>query len=452
MSKVTINGAGLVGSLLAIALKKRGHEVAIFEKRSDPRAAKKAEGRSINLILTSRGLHALDGVGLKEQALQLTVPVYGRLMHSLDRSLQYQPYGRDQSECNYSVSRSDLNNFLIDQAQKMGVHFTFNAELENLDRQHKTLTFKGGLQSSFEFLIATDGAGSIVRRSLEEQNVPLNSSVDFINADYKELFMPLDEHGQPKLKTEALHIWPRGRHMLMALPNLDGSFTMTIYLPPDQHSPNFGELQNPDSIRNYLAQQFPDALELMPNAIEEFQKNPQGRLGTVRLQQWSDGDSIALLGDASHAIVPFFGQGMNSGFEDVSEFIELLEQNGEDFRLVFSKLTQSRLPNTNAIADMALENFIEMCELVGDPRFLLKKKIEHAIELAYPNLYRSRYGMICYTLIPYKNCLEIGLLQEQILQSLLECTPNVEALNLSLAKEKIHEVLLPYMQRQNFQI
>jgi kynurenine 3-monooxygenase len=440
MSKITIIGAGLVGSLLSIALKKRGHDVSVFEKRSDPRTAKMIEGRSINLILTSRGLKALDGVGLKEQSLKLTVPVFGRLMHAKDRTLQYQPYGRDQSECNYSVSRSDLNNFLIDQAQALGVAFAFSHELKTLNRAEKTLCFQNEERATYDFLLATDGAGSAVRKSLEEQGIDLGSSVDFINADYKELFMPLDSTGKPKLKTEALHIWPRGRHMLMALPNLDGSFTMTVYLPTHTYSPHFGELKTPEDIERYLAQEFPDALELMPNAVEEFLTNPQGRLGTVRLNKWSDGADIALLGDASHAIVPFFGQGMNSGFEDVTTMVELLDQHQEDFRAVFDQLTQDRRVHTNAIADMALENFVEMSELVGVEEFLIKKKMEHAIELAFPDRYRSRYGLICYTLKPYAECLEIGERQKRLLQECFDRFQKPEQLDLDWIEKQLNQL------------
>lgn len=430
MSKVTIIGAGLVGSLLSIALRKRGHEVHVFEKRADPRLAKKLEGRSINLILTSRGLHALNGVGLRDQALRLTVPVYGRLMHAKDRTLQYQPYGRDHTECNYSVSRADLNNFLIEEAQKSGVQLYFQSDLIALDRTNKTVSFQDRDTNQFDYLIGTDGAGSMVRKALEQQGIDLGSSIEFINADYKELFMPLAPNGEPQLKTEALHIWPRGRHMLMALPNLDGSFTMTVYLPSHTHSPHFGELNDQEQIQRYLSQEFPDAIELMPNAVDEFLRNPQGRLGTVRLHHWSDGADIALLGDASHAIVPFFGQGMNSGFEDVSVLCDMLDRHQEDFKAVFSKLTQERASHTNAIADMALENFVEMSELVGREDFLTKKKMEQAIESHFPHQYRSRYGLICYTLKPYRECLEIGQRQQQLLGDCYQQFKNVESLNL----------------------
>lgn len=442
MTSLTIVGGGLVGSLLALALKQRGHQVKLYEKRADPRKTGAVEGRSINLVITSRGLEALRHLGLQEEALKLCVAVYGRQMHAKDRTQVFQPYGRD-GECNFSVSRSELNHFLLDRAEQAGVELYFDHQLIDLDRDQKTLSFHERSNVSFDYLIATDGAGSAVRQVLRDKYRAFQESSEFLSAGYKELFLPTDQHGKPALNFEALHIWPRGHHMLMALPNLDGSFTMTLYLPHTAATPAFDQLTSAQEIQSYLQTEFPDAYELMPDAIADFQQNPEGKLGTVRLSSWLGSPHILLLGDASHAIVPFFGQGMNSGFEDVSFLLKELEQNGDQFHEAFQAVERERPKNTEAIANMAIENFTEMSEKVGDSNFLLRKKVEAKLEQEFPERYRSRYGMITYTLIPYHLTYQLGLVQGEILERLCKNLDSPDQVDLALADQLIAEKLDP---------
>lgn len=448
MTKTVVVGGGLVGSLLTLALKKRGHQVELFEKRPDPRKGLRLEGRSINLIITSRGLHALDKLGLAQKALELCVPVTGRMIHSLTGELAYQPYGRDKTECNYSVSRSDLNNFLLSEAEKAGVPIHFAKELEKADFKNKKLFFHGQTEATtYDFLYGADGAGSNVRAELLKSDSHLKESVEFLSAGYKEMFMPLKADGMPALQKEALHIWPRGHHMLMALPNLDGSFTMTLYLPHQGATPSFQQLNSRERIEEYLSSYFQDALPLMPRALEEFEKNAEGKLGTVRLNRWNAHNDVLLLGDASHAIVPFFGQGMNSGFEDVSQLLDLMDQGMEQGSELLEEMNKIRRPNTEAIADMALENFYEMSAKVGDANFLLRKQVEAKLEAAYPEDYRARYGMITYTLIPYALAFELGKIQEELLDKLCHNLSSSDQVDLHLGKALIDEMITPFKRK-----
>jgi kynurenine 3-monooxygenase len=451
MSKIVITGGGLVGSLLALSLKRCGFSVSLFEKRSDPRLASAQEGRSINLIITSRGLNALQKVGLAADALKLAVPVYGRMMHSITGELTYQAYGRPD-ECNYSISRAELNCFLLDRAQKAGVELHFSKTTESVDFDKRELVFSDGQRLNYDFLFATEGTGSRVREELCRVRPDIKSSIDFLSAGYKELTMPLLSDGSAALQKEALHIWPRGQHMLMALPNRDGSFTMTLYLPHKGGELSFDSIQTANEARDYFTRFYPDALELMPNAIDEYTKNMEGKLGTVRLSQWLAFDSVCLLGDASHGIVPFFGQGMNSGFEDVAAILDRLDQHHTDpthakLIAVLAPLVRERKVDTDAIADMAIENFTEMSEKVGDQDFLLRKKVESKLEEHFPHDYRSRYGMITYTLIPYHHAYELGLLQNKLLDELCNSLDSVEKLDLEQAKQAIERWVTPYKTR-----
>lgn len=446
MKKILIVGGGLVGSLLAVMMKKRGHHVEIFEKRTDPRLNKNTSGRSINLIVTSRGLHALKSVGLYEEALKLTVAVTGRMMHSKKGELTYQAYGRDPSECNYSISRSDLNNFLLERAEALDIPIHFNKTLTNIDLQKKQASFQNET-TSYDVLFGTDGAGSETRALLKRKLEHFEESVEFLSAGYKELFMPLDPAGLPQLRKDALHIWPRGSHMLMALPNLDGSFTMTLYLSHKGAAPSFETLSDRKAVLNYFTENFADAVPLMPDILQEFEENPEGKLGTVRSGPWVYQDSVAILGDASHAIVPFFGQGMNSGFEDCTSLANFLDESGENFEKAFKNFQAWQPKQANAIADMALENFIEMSEKVGDENFLKRKKCESYLEQHFPTKYRARYGMITYTLIPYAIAQEIGLVQDEILTELLKGVGAVEEIDLKLAGKLIDEKITPLARR-----
>jgi kynurenine 3-monooxygenase len=443
-AKVTIIGAGLVGSLWAVLLRQRNIDVTIFEKRSDPRLAKDKGGRSINLVITSRGMHALEQAGLLQKALELSVPVYGRMIHPKAGDLVYQAYGQE-GERNLSISRSGLNHFLIDEAERAGAEIHFDHGLENIDFETKTASFSGSEKHSYDLLFGTDGAGSLVRKQLTRQFPEIaQEKNEWLPADYKELFLPAPN----SLDKKALHIWPRGSHMMMALANLDGSFTMTMYLPKENHTVSFAHIKNTKDIEDLFKNEFPDAIPLMPNYLQDFEKNPQGALGTVRCTKWTYDDSVALMGDAAHAIVPFFGQGMNSGFEDCTNLLKILEQNKGDWAQALSEYDKTQRPNANAIADMAIENWLEMSEKVADPQFQLRKKVEALLEKNFPNLYKSRYGMVTYTRIPYHLVQEAGRLQDQILAELLEGVKTPEDVSLAKAESLLTTKYAPFL-RQN---
>jgi kynurenine 3-monooxygenase len=439
--KITIIGAGLVGSLWAVLLRKRGLEVDVFEKRPDPRTAKDEGGRSINLVITSRGIHGLEQAGLLQKALDLSSPVYGRMIHAKTGELSYQPYGQE-SERNLSISRSALNHFLIEEAERAGAKIHFDHALDKIDFKNKKISFSGSQTHSYEMLFGTDGAGSLVRKNLTQQFPEIQEQTQWLPADYKELFLPAPN----SLDKKALHIWPRGSHMMMALANLDGSFTVTLYLP-QKGNVSFENIKTTQDVEKLFKNEFPDAIALIPNYLEDFTKHPQGALGTVRCSSWTLGNSVALMGDAAHAIVPFFGQGMNSGFEDCTIFLRLLDDNKGDWSKTLSAYDKTQRPNANAIADMAIENWREMSEKVGDARFLLRKKVEATLEKKFPNLFKSRYGMVTYTLIPYHLVQEAGLLQDQILAELLDGMSSVEELSLEKAETLLKEKYQPFLQR-----
>ncbi len=436
--KITIIGAGLVGSLWAVLLRKRNYQVEVFEKRSDIRLDQKTSGRSINLILTSRGLNALEIAGLKTQALELCVPVYGRMMHSKTSELTYQAYGAN-GEHNFSVSRRDLNLFLLNEAEKAGAKIHFNESLDHIDFKNKKFKMNSGLSKDYELLFGTDGAGSLVRKNLVQQmpDQYIESS-EWLSADYKELYLP-----QPNvLDKKSLHIWPRGDHMMMALANLDGSFTITVYLQKKA----FQQIKTKSDIENLFRTEFPDSIELMPDYLKDFEMNPQGALGTIRCNNWVYQDSVCLMGDAAHAIVPFFGQGMNSGFEDCTQFLKILDQSLGNFEKTLKVFNQTQPQNANAIADMALENWVEMSEKVADPKFLMRKKAEGMVEKQFPEIFKSRYGMVTYTLIPYHLVQKAGHVQDQIFSELCKDLDTVENLSLEQAGKLLDSQYKPFLQ------
>lgn len=451
MKKVVISGAGLVGSFWALALKKKGYHVELFEKRSDMRLEGAEGGRSINLVATSRGLNAFAAAGVLDEVRKIIVPVTGRMMHSMEGDLTYQPYGRDESECNYSVSRSLLNKTLMTEAEKAGVTIHFEKELVSLDTEEKVATFSKGTKVQYDLFFGADGAGSPTRKTILSLIPDATESVDFIDSDYKELLMPSGPAGEYPMEKKALHIWPRGDHMLMALPNLDGSFTMTVYLP-QKGERSFENLKTKEDVSAFFEKFYSSSVPFMPNFAEEFFENPQGKLGTVRMSHWVYKDQVALIGDAAHAIVPFFGQGMNCGLEDCTVLLALMEKYPEDWEKIFSEYDQFQRPNGNAIADMALENFIEMRDKVGDERFLLKKAIEHKIESTFSDRYRARYGMVTYTLIPYRLALKAGLIQQEILDELSKGVASVDEVDMEKAEQLVDQKFTPFLKENKIDI
>ena len=446
---VTIVGGGLVGSLLAILLARRGHDVTVFERRSDLRQGPVEAGRSINLVLTRRGIRALERVGLAERAMALTVPVHGRMVHGPTGQVAFQPYGRDTSESNHSISRAALNEFLIREAEACGVRLRFDARLVDADLGTGRLVFDDPRDGTREevharVVFGTDGGGSAVRAALARV-VDLDERIEPLGHGYKELEIPAAPGGGFRIERNALHVWPRGQIMLMALPNPAGDFTVTLYLP-DRGPSSFEAIDTPAGVRALFGDRFPDALPLIPDLETAFLSRPTGALGTVRCRPWRLSDRALLLGDAAHAIVPFFGQGMNCGFEDCTVLDDLLGAGSRaSWSEVFAEFERQRKPNADAIADMAVENFVEMSDRIGDPRFLLQKAVEHRLEVEMPREYRSRYSMVMYSHIPYSTAQEAGERQRAILDELCRDLPAAEALDLDRARALVRARLTPLL-------
>lgn len=419
---VVIAGAGLVGSLLSIFLIKRGYAVQVLDKRTDPRQTMRNEGRSINLALSHRGLRALEAadVQLPQQVLAEAVPMYGRQMHDEQGHLSFQPYS-STNECIYSVSRSRLNNCLIDTAERLGVSFLFEHSIEHADVASKTIQvhYKDELISlSAPVLFAADGAFSKVRASLEASGL-CRSTLEKIDHGYKELDIPPDK-GTLLAPQTALHIWPRGEYMLIALPNFDHSYTGTLFLPfrDTDKELSFEELDNESSIRRFFDRHFSDASALFTDLAKQYLNNPTSYLANVFTDRWAFG-SWLLIGDAAHGIVPFYGQGMNAGFEDCRLLDELLTEHHNNFDLVFQTFSETRKKDTDAIARLAMDNFIEMRDLVADERFLLQKKIEGALTKALPNEWKTLYSEVTFSDTPYSEALARGRRNQLIMDEIM---------------------------------
>lgn len=459
----TIIGAGLVGSLLAVTLRKRGYKVAVYERYHDIRSIP-ALGRSINLVLTSRGLRsvALLGESLCAEMLSFAVPVYGRIVHQTDGSRQYQAYGKNNSEHNWSISRFELNKFLLDKAAKVGAEIFFNHNIKDVDLDNMTITaeFDGQRKTvKTGVLIGTDGGGSAIRYAMKRVG-----SIDFkeepLSHGYKEVIFPKAPYGGPCLDMRGLHIWPRGHHMLMGLANLDGSFTGTLYCP-SQGEDSFKELTDDATVLKFFNAHYADAIKDIggPVAVtEQIKNNSVGFLGTVRCTKFNHKGRALLLGDAGHAIVPFFGQGCNSGFEDVRILMEHFDYHVNDVKSAsqmekcFDAFDANHRINTVAIADMALDNFVEMCSRVGDPKFLLKKSVENEIENKFPHKYRSRYAMVCYGgfgNVTYNAAFVLGKVQDELLEVACKDANEVIDVDMKKLEGEIDRRLVPLQKKLN---
>jgi kynurenine 3-monooxygenase len=447
--KIVIAGAGLVGSLLAIALKQRGHEVLVLEKRADLRLEAMSAGKSINLILTAKGIRTIVSLGLWEKVQTILSPVIGRMMHSKTGEQAFQPYGKNETECNFSVGRSDLNKLLLNEAELSGIKIFFESSVAKIDFENKKVTLENNDVLNYDLIFGADGSGSIVRKELiAKVGTKANYKVEALGTDYKELLMPAQKNGDYPMDKKSLHIWPRGNHMLMALPNLDGSFTMTLYMPVAW----FKDFEDQAKFKKYFEENYADVIPLMPDYLTDYYSRSHGFLGIVRMKPWIYQDQLALLGDAAHAIVPFFGQGMNSGFLDVYTLLSLMDQYPNNYSKIFSEYELVQKKNGDAIADLSLDNFVEMCERVGDENFLFKKKVEMKIEQTFPEKYRSRYGMVTYTLIPYYLALEAGFIQEEILSELTKDKRSLDEINLLQAEQLINEKLVPWFIKNNINV
>ena len=426
---ITIVGAGLVGSLLSIYLAKRGYNVSIYERRADMRNQKLAAGRSINLALSDRGLLALEKVGLADEIKEISIPMHGRFIHNLGGTTAFQPYGKEGQFIN-SVSRATLNMKLMDIAEKLGVKIFFNEKCIRLDWDNDVIEFenvkgKEPPTSKADIVFGADGAYSAARLQHQLQHDRFDYHQYYIDCGYKELTIPPTVEGEFALKPNALHIWPRKDYMLIALPNLDKTFTCTLFFPFEGET-SFSRLDTREKVSNFFAQTFPDAALLMPNHVQEFFANPTSSLVTVKCYPWIREDKFALIGDAAHAIVPFFGQGMNCGFEDCRILDELIGQYEGDWATILEEYQSLRKPDADAIADLAINNFIEMRERTADPKFLLQKKIEARMHEKYPDKWIPAYSQVTFSPnIRYSEALERGKKQEAIMQQIMSL-PGIE--------------------------
>ncbi|HRN92669.1 MAG TPA: NAD(P)/FAD-dependent oxidoreductase [Ferruginibacter sp.] len=425
MKKVSIVGAGLVGSLLAIYLTRRQYKVTLFERRGDMRKVGVAAGRSINLALSDRGIRALREVGIMPEIEKIAIPMYGRQMHNKDGSSPFQPYGKE-NQCINSVSRGELNKALMTLAEQHGAQIVFNKPLQRIDFDERTLYFEDGSTETSDLIFGSDGAYAASRLSHQLQHNRFQYQQYYIDFGYKELHIPPGPNGSFQMEKNALHIWPRGNYMLIALPNPDGSFTCTLFFP-FEGDPSFASLDTAEKARKFFNETFSDASSLMPTLEEDFMQNPTSSLVTVKCFPWVRNDHFALIGDAAHAIVPFFGQGMNCGFEDCAVLNELIDIHREDWNRILSAYQDLRKPDGDAIADLALANFVEMRDKVADPTFLLQKKIEAAFSARYPDLWTPAYSMVTFrTDLRYSEALHRGNHQESIMRKVM-AMPDIES-------------------------
>jgi kynurenine 3-monooxygenase len=444
--KITLIGAGLNGPLLAILLRQRGFAVEIFERRPDMRKVRMTAGRSINLAISTRGIHALQRAGLWERMRRIIIPMKGRMMHSATGELTFQPYGQDETEVINSISRAELNMALMNAAEEQGATIHFNQRCTGHDLKSGAIRLRAEetrRQTSLQtaVVIGCDGSASAIRTEMLKLN-RFDFSQQHLGHGYKELTIPAGEHREHLLDTHALHIWPRGNLMLIALPNIDGTFACILFLPFEGPE-SFASLTTREEVLRFFQSRFPDAARWMPQLADNYFANPTGSMVTIKCFPWHMDGKALLLGDAAHAIVPFFGQGINCGFEDCTSLVELLDQHGADWARVFSEFEGQRKANTDAIADMAVENFTEMRDRVADARFLLRKKIELALEQKYPKLFIPKYSMVSFHRVPYSVALARGIIQDRMLAELCGPIDRIEDLDWKKADQLVQRNLTP---------
>lgn len=419
VKKIGIVGAGLVGSLMGIYLAKRGYTVNVFEGRPDMRAANLAGGRSINLALSNRGWLPLKEVGLEATVEKMVIPMRGRMMHDQEGFLTFQPYGREGQAIN-SISRGGLNEVLINEAEKNGVKFYFGHKCVGTNFDESILFFeKDGKRGKYQadVIIGADGAFSVVRRLMQRTD-RFNYSQHYIEHGYKELSIPAALNGGFQIEKNALHIWPRGKFMLIALPNQDASFTCTLFFPFEGET-SFASLDTDEKIKSFFQTTFPDAVELMPSLMKDYHRNPTSSLVTVKSYPWVKNRTL-IIGDASHAIVPFYGQGMNSGFEDCRVLNQMLDDYDDNWDKLLPAYQKLRKPDADAISNLALQNFIEMRDLVADDKFLLRKQIEAKLSDLYPQKWIPLYSMVTFKeQMRYSEALEMGKKQKAIMDKVM---------------------------------
>ena len=438
--EVTIVGAGLVGSLCSLFMTNRGYNVSVFERRNDLRSEIISAGKSINLALSTRGWTALKEAGVESEVKKIAIPVYKRVMHDIKGNLTDQPYG-NEGQCIFSVSRVLMNLLMMNLAENNGANLFFNEKCIDVDFNSAQVKFENTLTKTHtnvksDFIIGADGAFSKVREQMvKKYNHQYNYNE--IDHDYKELLIPAGKNGSYLIEKNALHIWPRGEFMLMALANLDGSFTCTLFAPKKGEN-SFENLNNKIDVENYFYKLFPDFFELVPNLYEQWKNNPTSNLGIIRTYPWNVDDKGLLIGDSAHATVPFYGQGMNCGFEDCRILDNLLTQNERDIKKCFEDFSKMRKPNGDGVQDLSMHNFIVMRDRTADPKFLLQKKIEKKFSNLYPKKWTPLYSMVSFSNISYQEAWKIGMKQEKIMKEIMD-TENIEKL---WKNEKIMQKIL----------
>ena len=439
--KIAIVGSGLVGSLLAIYLRKAGHTVHIYDRSPDIRQIE-FSGRSINLAMSNRGWKALDGVGVGDAVRQIAIPMDKRAIHLVDK-LNFQAYGQE-GEAIYSISRGLLNRKMIDLAEDAGAEFFFEQKIWDVTLADATLhigeTERGAWEEKkYDMVFGADGAFSRIRHRMQRQSM-FDYSQEFLKIGYKELNIPANPDGTHKLDPNSFHIWPRGEYMLIALPNLDGSFTCTLFMPFEGNN-SLAELKDIKQVEDFFAKNFPDSIEVIPMLAEDFFKNPTSTLVTMKCYPWSFEDKIALIGDACHAIVPFYGQGMNAGFEDITVLNEMIQLYGDDWKKILSEYQKSRKPIADAIAELSYRNFMEMSTKTADEKFLLQKKIEKRFSDKHPNLWIPLYSRVTFSDRPYAEALAIGDAQNAIMETVLKMENIEQKWDSEEVEHKILELL-----------
>jgi kynurenine 3-monooxygenase len=440
--ELTIVGAGLAGALLASLLARRGWQVDVFERRGDPRVVGYAGGRSINLALAERGLHALRQADADRAVLEKAVMMRGRMVHPLHGTPQLLRYGRDDSEVIWSVSRGELNILLLEEAEAAGARLHFDRRLHAVDFERRVATFvgEGTHEHAFQALVGADGAGSALRAAMA-RCIDLGERTESLGHGYKELEIPPAKDGGFRIEPNALHIWPRGRYMCIALPNDERTFTVTLFLP-NEGDPSFATVQSGEDAHRLFARDFPDAVPLIPALEEDFESNPTGTLATLYLDRWHLDGRVVLIGDAAHAMVPFHGQGMNCAFEDCVALARHLDA-ADDLAMAFAGFEAERMPNARAIQAMALENYLEMRERVDDADFLLQRELERLLAERHPDRFVPRYTMVTFRRLPYATAFERGQAQRALLVEATQGRTSLDGLDWTWLDAEVERRLPP---------
>ncbi|MEJ1223825.1 FAD-dependent oxidoreductase [Sediminicola sp. 1XM1-17] len=439
---IAIVGSGLVGSLLALYLRKAGHTITVFDRRPDIRNVQ-FSGRSINLAMSNRGWKSLKAIGIEDEIKKIAIPLDKRAMHVVGQPLYFQKYGKE-GEAIWSISRGVLNRRMIDLAEEAGVEFRFEEKVWDVDLPNAKIftgeTEKGAWEEyEYDVIFGCDGAFSRVRHKMQRRS-RFDYSQEFIDVGYKELTIPANDDGTHKLDKHSFHIWPRGKFMFIAMPNLDGSFTCTLFLPFEGEV-SFETIKTKEDAKKFFTAYFPNVMQDIENLTHDFFNNPTSAMVTTKCYPWTYWDKVALVGDSAHAIVPFYGQGMNAGFEDIYVLCELLEKSGDDWSAAFQAYQELRKPNADAIAELSYRNFMEMSSKTADPMFLLQKKIERRFSEKYPEKWIPSYSRVTFSDGTYAEALAIGDAQEQIMKQIMQMPQIEEKWDSQEVEQRILELL-----------